>query len=94
MLRIAVDAVKDVDIDRLVVLDSGDGAGVSNAANQRVRGALGTIEGLSSSLGIDIEGALRGAAGQLTGAGEALATPPAARPAAPRPAPTEGTGEA
>ncbi len=75
LLRIAVDAVKDVDIDRLVVLDSGDGAGVSNAANQRVRGALGTIEGLSSSLGIDIEGAIRGAAGQLSGRGSAPAPP-------------------
>jgi len=61
LLRISVDAVKDVDIDRLVVLDSGDGGGASNAINQRVRGALGTIEGLSSSLGLDIEGALRGA---------------------------------
>jgi hypothetical protein len=66
LLRISVDAVKDVDIDRLVVLDSGDGGGVSNAANQRVRGAMGMIEGLSATLGIDVEGALRGATNRLT----------------------------
>jgi flotillin len=67
LLRISVDAVKDVDIDRLVVLDGGDGGGVENAANQRVRGAMGTIEGLAASLGIDIEAALQGAAGRLAG---------------------------
>ncbi len=61
LLRISVDAVKDVDIDRLVVLDSGEGNGASNAINQRIRGAVGTIEGLSSSLGLDIEAALRAA---------------------------------
>ncbi len=65
LLRISVEAVKEVDIDRLVVLDGGDGGGVSNAANQRVRGALGTIEGLSSSLGIDIESTLRRATAGL-----------------------------
>lgn len=70
LLRISVDAVKDIDIDRLVVLDSGDGSAVSNTANQRIRGALGTIEGLASSLGIDIEAALRAASGRLAG-GEA-----------------------
>jgi len=65
LLRIAVDAVKDVDIDRLVVLDGGDGSAVANAANQRVRGAVGTIEGLSSTLGIDLEGVLRAAARRI-----------------------------
>jgi len=40
---------------------------VSNAANQRVRGAMGTIEGLAASLGVDIEGAMKGAAGRLSG---------------------------
>ncbi|MGI9037752.1 MAG: flotillin family protein [Gemmatimonadota bacterium] len=72
LLRISVDAVKDIDIDRLVVLDGGDGGGVNNAANQRVRGAMGTIEGLSASLGIDIEGALRGATGRLAAGEDSL----------------------
>jgi flotillin len=67
LLRISVEAIKDVDIDRLVVLDGGEGTGVTNVANQKIRGAFGTIEGLSSSLGIDIEGALRGAASRIVG---------------------------
>ena len=69
LLRISVEAVKDIDIDRLVVLDGGEGQGVANAANQRIRGAFGTIEGLGASLGLDIEGALRGLSGRLTGEG-------------------------
>ena len=48
LLGTAVDAVKGVDIDRLVVLDSGSGQGVSNAVNQRVQGAIATLEGLGS----------------------------------------------
>lgn len=62
LLGIAVGAVKDVDIDRLVVMDGGDGGGTSNAVNQKVRGAYGTMEGLASALGIDIEAVLAGAA--------------------------------
>jgi flotillin len=61
LLGIAVDAVKGVDIDKVIVMDSGDGGGVSNAVNQRVRGAYGTMEGLSSALGIDIQKVLKSA---------------------------------
>ena len=51
------------DIDRVVVMDSGDGGGVSNAVNQRVQGAYGTLEGLASTLGIDIQEVLQGRLG-------------------------------
>jgi len=61
LLATAVEAVKGTEIDRLVVLDGGDGNGVSNAANQRVRGALGTIEALASSIGLDLEEVLKAA---------------------------------
>lgn len=61
LLATAVEAVKGTEIDRLVVLDGGDGNGVANASNQRVRGALGTIEALASSLGLDLEEVLRAA---------------------------------
>ncbi|WP_420447450.1 hypothetical protein [Candidatus Palauibacter sp.] len=37
LLEIAVGAVEGVDIDRVVVMDGGQGEGVSNALNQRVR---------------------------------------------------------
>ena len=60
LLRTSVDAVRGIDIDKVVVLDGGDGGGVANAANQRVRAALQTLEGLGASLGIDIEEVLRG----------------------------------
>jgi flotillin len=59
LLEISVEAVKGVDIDRVVVMDSGDGGGVSNAVNQRVQGAYGTLEGLASTLGIDIQEVLQ-----------------------------------
>lgn len=68
LLEISVDAVKGVDIDRVVVMDSGDGGGVSNAVNQRVKGAYGTMEGLGSALGIDIQQVLRSAIGETGGA--------------------------
>ncbi len=61
LLTTAVDAVKGTEIDRLVVLDGGEGEGVANAANQRVRGALGTIEAMASSVGLDLEAVLHAA---------------------------------
>jgi flotillin len=66
LLRISVDAVKGVDIDRVIVMDGGDGTGVENAVNQRVRGAYGTMEALASTLGIDLEEVLQGASARLT----------------------------
>ena len=63
LLGIAVKAVEGVDIDRVVVMDGGQGEGVSNALNQRVKGAYGTMEGLASVLGLDIQGVLQRAVG-------------------------------
>lgn len=65
LLSITVDAVKGVDIDRVVVMDGGEGDGVNNAINQRVRGAYGTLEALASSLGIDLDEVLKGASARL-----------------------------
>ena len=63
LLEIAVGAVEGVDIDRVVVMDGGRGEGVSNALNQRVKGAYGTMEGLASVLGLDIQKVLQRAVG-------------------------------
>jgi len=71
LLEISVEAVKGVDIDRVIVMDSGDGGGVSNAVNQRVKGAYGTMEGLGSALGIDIQKVLQSAMGGVGGASAA-----------------------
>lgn len=62
LLGTAVDAVKGIEIDRLVVMDGGAGEGVANAANQRVNAAYRTLEGLGSAFGIDIQQVLRQAA--------------------------------
>jgi flotillin len=82
LLSTAADAVKGIDIDRLVVVDGGDGNGVANVAGQRVQASLRMIEQLGGALGIDVESALRGVA-------ERAAAPPApiAEPAAPPRAP-------
>ena len=61
LMEISVEAVKGVDIDRVVVMDGGDGEAVSGAVNQRVRGALGTVEGVAAALGLDIEEVLKAA---------------------------------
>jgi flotillin len=66
LLASAVEAVEGVDIDRVVVIDGGSGTGVSNAINQRVHGALGTVEAISSAVGVDIQSVLRGASARLT----------------------------
>ncbi|MBT8397342.1 MAG: flotillin family protein [Gemmatimonadetes bacterium] len=66
LLETSVAAVEGMDIDRVVVLDSGGGEGVSNAVNQRVHGALGTVEAISAAVGVDIQDVLRGAAKRVT----------------------------
>ena len=66
LLETAVGAVEGVDIDRVVVLDGGGGEGVSNAVNQRVHGALGTVEAISAAVGVDVQEILQGAAKKIS----------------------------
>jgi len=66
LLETAVRAVEGVDIDRVVVLDSGGGEGVGNAVNQRVHGALGTVEAISAAVGVDVQEILQGAAKKIS----------------------------
>ena len=67
LLETSVAAVEGVDIHRVVVLDGGSGGGVSNAVNQRVHGALGTLEAVSAAVGLDIQEILQGAARKIGG---------------------------
>ncbi len=69
LLETAVDAVSGVDIERLVVMDSGEGNAVNNAVNQRVKGAFGTLEGVSQAIGIDIQSVLQQAAHKVVSGG-------------------------
>jgi flotillin len=73
LLGTAVEAVKGIEIDRLVVMDGGAGDGVANAANQRINAAYRTMEGLGSALGIDIQQVLQAAAAR---AGTKAVQPP------------------
>lgn len=55
LLRVTSDAVAGIDVDRMVVMDGGDGNGLASAANQRVKAAVGMIENLSGVYGIDMD---------------------------------------
>jgi len=55
LLGVAVEAMKDVQIDRLTVIDGGGGSGVANAATQRVNGAYLALEQVAGSMGLDLQ---------------------------------------
>ncbi len=54
----AADALDEVKIDRLVVLDR-DGDGVSRVANQKPAAILGMIEQMAGGLGLNLDEVLR-----------------------------------
>jgi flotillin len=54
LLGVAVNAMKDVNIDRLTVVDNGGGGGVANAATQRVNGAIMALEQIAGTMGFDL----------------------------------------
>lgn len=60
LLAVAVDAMKDVDIQRLTVIDSGGGHGVANAATQRVNASLVALEQVAGAVGLDLETFMQG----------------------------------
>jgi len=65
LLGTAVEAVKGIDIDRIVIMDGGAGDGVANAANQKINAAYKTLEGLGSAMGIDIQTLLQNASKRI-----------------------------
>ncbi|MBI4544112.1 MAG: flotillin family protein [Gemmatimonadetes bacterium] len=79
LLGVAVEAVKGIEIDRVVVLDGGRGDAVAAAANQRVHAALRVIEAMSSVLGLDVQKLIEAAARQVTTAAPALEVVPTPR---------------
>jgi flotillin len=78
LLGVTSDAVAGIDVDRMVVMDGGDGQGLANAANQRVRAAVGMLENLSGVYGIDMDTLFRAIAAR-TGATDGQADAIAAR---------------
>lgn len=63
LLRTSVDATRDIAIDRLFVMDQGDGNAVGNAANQRLRAATSLLEQVTGYTGLSLEDLLKGIAG-------------------------------
>ena len=61
-------AASDIKIDRLVVLDGGDGQGAANATQQRLGAMMRLLEAASAQYGIDPDMLLQGLGGRLAGA--------------------------
>jgi flotillin len=69
LLRVTSDAVAGIDVERMVVMDGGNGEGLAGAANQRVKGAVRMLENLAGTYGIDMEDLFRAIAAR-SGSGE------------------------
>jgi flotillin len=67
LMSIAVDAMKNVEIQRLTVIDSGSGKGVANAATQRVNASIAALEQVAGAMGLDLDRFVK----RLTGAAAA-----------------------
>jgi flotillin len=55
LLESAFAAMKDIDIDRVTVVDSGSGQGVANAATQKVNASLVALHQVAGAMGLDLE---------------------------------------
>jgi flotillin len=63
MLGVTVEAMKDVAIERLTVVDSGGGQGVANAATQKVNASIAALEQVAGAMGLDLDRFVRRIAG-------------------------------
>jgi flotillin len=54
LLRTSVDATKDISVDRLFVMDQGDGSALGNATNQRLRAAAALLEQVTGYTGLSL----------------------------------------
>jgi flotillin len=60
LLGVTVDALRDVTIDRLTVIDSGSGQGVANASTQKVNASIAALEQVAGTMGLDLEQFMKG----------------------------------
>jgi flotillin len=67
LLRIAGEAAGDVGIDRLVVMDGGDGDGTASALRQKPQAMMRLIEQMAGYAGIDPDALMSGLAQRATG---------------------------
>ena len=68
MIDRVAQAASDIRIDRLVVLDSGDGQGTANATQQRIGAMMKLLETASAQYGIDPDTLMRGLADRISAA--------------------------
>ena len=55
MLGVTVDAMKNVQVDRLTIVDSGGGSGLANATTQKVTASIAALEQVAGALGLDLD---------------------------------------
>jgi flotillin len=55
MLGVTADAMKDMKIERLTIVDSGGGQGVANAATQKVNASIAALEQIAGAIGLDLD---------------------------------------
>ncbi len=60
LLGQALLAMKDIDIERVTVVDSGSGQGVANATTQKVNASIVALQQVAGAMGLDLEGLVRG----------------------------------
>ena len=67
LLKVSADAVSGIDVDRMVVMDGGDGRGLSNVAGQRIHAAIEMIESVAGAYGLDVDTLFRAIAARAGG---------------------------
>ena len=67
LLKVSADAVSGIDVDRMVVLDGGDGRGLSKVAGQRINAAIEMIESVAGAYGLDVDTLFRAIAARAGG---------------------------
>ena len=55
MLGVTVDAMKNVQVDRMTIVDSGNGQGLANATTQKVNASIAALEQVAGALGLDLD---------------------------------------
>jgi flotillin len=55
MLGVTVDAMKNVQVDRMTIVDSGGGQGLANATTQKVSASIAALEQVAGALGLDLD---------------------------------------
>jgi flotillin len=62
LLGKALEAMKDIDIERVTVVDGGSGQGVANATTQKVNASLVALQQVAGAMGLDLEELVKGLA--------------------------------